>query len=848
MHFDSPTDARPRSHRLRSLQRRTVATLGAAATLLSLAAHPALPAAAAAPESVAEGDSARFTLAVLPDTQFYSRYANDQFAPRYGTNPFAVQTEWLAAHRDDLNIPFVAHLGDVVDRVNTASEWMAADAAMSSLEAADLPYSVLAGNHDVRNSSDDWFDTDYTLDEEPYLEWFGTDRAEGQSTYGGSDPTGFNQYHVFEAAGEEFLVLALSWRSSDATLDWANEVIAENPTLPVILTTHSLLNIEADAVTPKEEEYGLRLWDQLIRDNDQIFLTFNGHFHGSTQLTKTNAYGHPVTEVLMDYQMAYDGGNGYLGLLEFDLTNNLMTMQTASPWVTWKPEESLTSYDQPFLEQPNQQYTIDIDFAERFAGFAPDWAAGAADQPSLVQKARDILLDGFDGPDPIALEQPGSRDDFVAAEGTVAHWRFGDEPGVVAEGQVFEDIAGDADLTRVSLEDSGSTTAQLDDVTVTDDANPFSADGGGVCFTDSDQRDSRFSYLTSPADVPATTNTLENGYTIETFLKMDESWSAEANGWSKAIVRSGNRSELPGMPWSQWDYTASPAALGISNLREFQWTEVPTETTKGDRTAWSGEIMVDRWIHVAIVGDPDTSTSTMYVDGAPVLRNATDTLGQSINSGSPWIFGADWVDDSARNGWNGCIGETRVIDHATGPDEWLTARPDLSGLTTTAPSGTLPVGTEVDSIDGSGYPGATVSLTGDLEGTTAVDDDGSWTIPLAATVSDPDRYSFAVQQGFGTRLSGLIDGAFRIAAAATPGTPGDPDEGTPGDGSGGGTGGGTGDAGDDTDTAADGRPDGDLAFTGSTIGSGLIIGAIVLFVLGAVAVMAARVRRGRSSV
>jgi hypothetical protein len=650
----------------------------------------------------------------------------------------------------------------------------------------------------------------------------------------------------------------LSWRASDASLAWADQVIAAHPTLPVILTTHSLLNIQPDGVTPKEDAYGLRLWEQLIRDNDQIFLTFNGHFHGSTQLTKTNDFGHPVTEVLMDYQMAYEGGNGYLGLLEFDLSNNRIQVQTASPWVTWKPTETLTSYDQPFLEGANQQFSIDIDFAARFAGFAPDWAAGPADQPSLVQRARDLLLDGFEGPDPIDLEQPGSRDDFVVADGTVAHWRFGGTPGVVQEGQVFDDIAGDADLTRVSLAASGSPTAQLGDVTVTDDANPFSADGGAVCFGASDQRADRYSLLTSPTGVAATADTLDDGYTVETFLKMDAGWTAEANGWSKAVVRSGNRSTLPGMPWSRWDYTASPVALGMSNLREFQWTEVPVVTTKGDRTSWSGEIILDRWVHVALVNDAATSKTTMYVDGAPVLRNATDTLGHSINSGSPWIFGADWVDGAAGNGWNGCIGETRVIDHATGPEEWLTARPDLSGLSTTAPAGALPAGTEVTSIDGSGLPGATVSLTGDLQGTTVVGDDGSWSIPVGAAatrVAAPastsrvarvaaraaaagvaaGAYAFELRQGFGARVSAPIAGAFSIAAAAAePGTPVGPGAGTspaavPPRGSG------------------PSRASGDLASTGGTVEPGLLVGAASLLVLGAGALVVARLRRKRTA-
>src|SRR5690606_32173852 len=139
---------------------------------------------------------------------------------------------------------------------------------------------------------------------------------------------------------------------------------------------------------------------------------------------------------------------------------------------------------------------------------------------------------------------------------------------------------------------------------------------------------------------------------------------------------------------------------------------LPADATKGDRVNWSGEIMTDSWSHVAIVNDPETATTTMFVDGAPVLRNAVDTVGMAWNEGMPWILGADWVDDAARNGWHGCIGETRIIDRPTTPAEWLTQRADLGGLTVeSAPTGVLPAGTESVEFAGTGHPGVDIRTT-----------------------------------------------------------------------------------------------------------------------------------------
>lgn len=725
----------------------------------------------AAPASAAEAPSdeaaSRFTFAVLPDTQFYSRYAQSNFVPDYGTDPFAVQTQWLADHAADLNLAFTSHVGDIVDQVGVAGQWETASDAMANLEAAGLSYSILAGNHDVRNASDSVVDTDYDLANEPFLQHFGTARDAEQATYGGADPTGMNRFHVFEAEGQEFLVLAISWRASDATLEWANGVIDAHPTLPVILTSHDLLAIENDGITGRTSDNGERLWNALINENDQIFLTVNGHYHGAAVTERTNASGNTVTQVLMDYQMAYEGGNGYLGLFEFDLTHEVIDVATVSPWVSAKPSDRLTTFDEPVLDGAAQRFAIDLE--GRFDGFAPDFGPGSSALPSLTERAIALITDGFEGVPPTTNTAAGNADDYVEAEGTLAHWQMSGATGVLDEGGVIEDLAGDNDLARATLAESGSAAAQVDDVTIVDDAHQYSASAQSVCFDNSDQTAGRYSYLSTASDAAVNDADLSAGYTIETFMLLDDDWTAEANGWSKGLVRSGNRSQIDGMPWSQWDYTASPAALGISNLREFQWTEVGNDATKGDKTNWSGEIMVGTWSHVAIVNDPATAETTMYVNGAPVLRTGQDTIGMSYNEGMPWVIGSDWVDDAARNGWHGCIGETRIVDRPLAADEWLTARPDLSSFAvTSAPEGELPAEQATATLTGTGAPRAVVAVDGP-DASAVVAADGTWAIDVPVTLLTAGDNVLSLTQGFGERRSDAVDVTIRVAAGADAG-------------------------------------------------------------------------------
>jgi hypothetical protein len=68
----------------------------------------------------------------------------------------------------------------------------------------------------------------------------GPQRFKKSKTFAGSDSSGYNTAHVFTAGGQEWLLLALDWRTSSNGWAWANQFIKANPGLPVILTTHEI--------------------------------------------------------------------------------------------------------------------------------------------------------------------------------------------------------------------------------------------------------------------------------------------------------------------------------------------------------------------------------------------------------------------------------------------------------------------------------------------------------------------------------------------------------------------------------------------------------------------------------
>ncbi|WP_323959535.1 fibronectin type III domain-containing protein [Arthrobacter sp. JZ12] len=646
------------------------ATAAAGLTVLQ-PVQPVQAAPEAEPAATAEQISS-FTLGVLPDTQFYSRYATSdegrQFQARYGTEPFSAQTGWLVDAQDELGIPFVTHLGDVVDQANKPQQWEVADAAMKVLEAGNLPYSVLAGNHDVLSPCEggEWCsELNRNLNAEPFPRTFSKTRAANQATFGGRDATGFHEYHVFEREGEQYLVLALSWQASDQGMAWAQEVIDAHPGLPTILTSHQILNIGTDGVTAVDTAFGNRLWDRLIAKNNQIFMTLSGHHHGNAHRVKMNDAGAPVLQVVNDYQMAYQGGNGYLGLYEFDFTNSQIHANQVSPWVVQKPAETVTEFDQAVLTGDNEQYSVPFDLTKRFTEIDATFTAPPADHTSYSRRAIDMLLENWTEPERPDVTPPSNPEDYFTTANTVAHWRFdGNDGDVFPVGGTVTDLTGDNPLTRAPLING----AEEVDVTISSDAHRLAPSQTSMCFTNTDRRTDRLSYLATAASAPLNDNRFENGYTVETFLKIDPDWTYDGHRWMTALASGGTRGG------SVADRELAPFFAAISSLREVQWS---VNGQGGAKTNWSGEIMPNQWIHVAAVNDPSTRTTTLYVDGAPVLRNTSDILGINTHADLPWMLGAgtEWGTPSA--GWFGCIGETRIVEQPLSSDQWLTARAEV---------------------------------------------------------------------------------------------------------------------------------------------------------------------------
>ncbi|MEU2745916.1 LamG-like jellyroll fold domain-containing protein [Streptomyces collinus] len=579
---------------------RATALLGV--TAAAVTALPAVTAEAAASAWHPDPGSRRFTLAVMPDTQ----YLFD--GPSIDKAPVEASLRYLLEHGREENVVFLSHLGDLTQN-GVKEEFAAIGEAFRLLDRRGVGYSVLAGNHDVKSSTTD------QRGATPYLDAFGPERFAGQRTFGGASPDGYNTFHRFTAGGREWLVLALDWRLSPQGYAWAEDVLAKHPKTPVILTTHELV-VADDTLS----DYGQQLWDRLIEDHDQIFLALGGHYWPAGRATRTNAAGHDVHLHLTNYQNRYFGGAAMIRLYRFDLDRGVIDVETLSPWILGRAAKGLNELERQEMELSGDadRFSVEIDFEKRFAGFAPVPARAA---------------------------RPASK---LLVPGTMAYWRF-DKPVDGTAGTV-RDLSGRGnDLSLVSVGGGALGWSA--------DHHPDQPAHGSLEFQGF-KSPLKGAYLRTVDGAPLNAATFEDGYTIEAFYRLPADWDPDHNAWSGLVSRTGTG----GAAGKTADDPDEPlATLSLSNDREPQWAMRPLNQ-QGIATNWGQETPLETWWHLAVVNDG--RHTTLYVESCPVLRNPKASSVGITSVGLRWLLGGYEYGGKIDQIFHGRLGDVRIVARA----------------------------------------------------------------------------------------------------------------------------------------------------------------------------------------
>lgn len=261
-------------------------------------------------------DEFDYTFVWMSDTQFYSESYPDIFKQ---------QTEWIADMQKELKIKYVFHTGDLVNQSGKKKQWRNADKYMKVLDDHNIPYGVLAGNHDV-----DQVNNDYSA----FYRYFGADRFKDKPYYGGSYRNNRGHYDLISAGGNDFIMVYLGWDVTDEGIQWVNDVLAAYPERKAILNFHEYL-----LATGTRHPMGDKLYNKIVVPNQNVIAVLSGHYHEAQRYVDEiddDGDGDPdrtVTQMLADYQAGPEGGQGYMRLLHFDQENNRILVKTYSPYL-----------------------------------------------------------------------------------------------------------------------------------------------------------------------------------------------------------------------------------------------------------------------------------------------------------------------------------------------------------------------------------------------------------------------------------------------------------------------------------------------------------------------------------
>ncbi|PSL36617.1 calcineurin-like phosphoesterase family protein [Labedella gwakjiensis] len=266
-----------------------------------------------------------FSLAIIPDTQ----------QEVFTSTRFAQRNEWLVENKDELDIRYAIHTGDVTNWGETAPEqYRVASDAMKVLDDGGIPAAIAIGNHDssavcVGGGGCRGADASVTLRK---TELF-------NSTFPATRYTGIegvfeqarvdNNFQTFSAGGADFLILTLELWPRQDVVEWAKDVVATHPEHNVIINTHFYLDY--DGSIAQSSGYGVTspqsLFDELVSVYPNVKMVFSGHVGDSQQRTDVGKNGNTIASFLGGFHSTANP----VKLIEIDTETGTITAKVHVP-------------------------------------------------------------------------------------------------------------------------------------------------------------------------------------------------------------------------------------------------------------------------------------------------------------------------------------------------------------------------------------------------------------------------------------------------------------------------------------------------------------------------------------
>lgn len=283
-----------------------------------------------------------YTIGWISDPQHYSA----KFPELYYS-----MTLFLRDYREQMNLQYVIHTGDLVNDSNDKDQWKVAEEAQSYIK--DIPNGVLAGNHDCKNS-------DYTL----YCKYFGKSKYKDYPWYGESYKDNIGHYDLMTIGNTDYLFVYMSYGLDNKAIKWINSVFKKYPDRIGFLLLHEYFTNDFDLAP-----IGEKIYKNVVLKNSNIYFVLCGHRYGAyhqADVIDDDQDGIPdrtVHQMMFNYQAAGKvGGEGYLRLLQIDEENKTMHIRTYSPNINDfnrfdDPENRETHYE---IDETSEDFIIEL--------------------------------------------------------------------------------------------------------------------------------------------------------------------------------------------------------------------------------------------------------------------------------------------------------------------------------------------------------------------------------------------------------------------------------------------------------------------------------------------------------
>ena len=322
---------------------------------LVLGASIVLTCGAATLKSQQKEPDEEFSIAILPDTQYYT-------SEKKGGKKemFFAQTDWIVKNAAKEKIAYVIHLGDITDDGEKyPQQWVNAAEAMYRLEKPQpgypqgVPYGLAVGNHDQTKSQ-------YPLSgrTDSYNKYFGVSRFKNKKWYGGHYRNdNDSHYDLFTAGGVKFIVIYMEYDSYDEDIEnlnkWAAGLLEKYADRQAILVSHSMIHFNKTPGTnekgfPAFSKQGQRRFDRL-KIYPNVIMTLSGHIGDNGEGYRQDGYaGNIIKSFLSDYQSRPDGGHGLMRLMTFSKSKDLISVRTFSPYTGEEEKDADSEFTLPW--------------------------------------------------------------------------------------------------------------------------------------------------------------------------------------------------------------------------------------------------------------------------------------------------------------------------------------------------------------------------------------------------------------------------------------------------------------------------------------------------------------------